>query len=132
MVRNAPGIRKALAAVLGAAALTAAACGGGGNDNSDVKLENVNPNVNSTATSQERQTVEIKVTDQGCEPAEVTIKARTRVVWKWENTSEPVSIMLAGQSSPQQTSGEYARDFDQAGLSYPYQCGSTTGRIVVE
>lgn len=127
-----PGMRVWLGVVLGGVALVAMACGGGGNGTADVKLENVNPNVNATEAPVERPVQEIRVTDRGCEPAQVTIKARTRVVWKWENTASPIAIMLAGVSSPAQTSGEYQRDFDQAGVSYPYQCGPATGRIVVE
>jgi plastocyanin len=132
MTIDMPGVRALLGVAVGAVALAAAACGGGGDNNSNVKLENVNPNVSATEAPAERPVQEIKVTDQGCDPAQVTIKARTRVVWKWENTSSPIAIMLAGVSSPAQTSGEYQRDFDQAGVSYPYQCGPTTGRIVVE
>ncbi|WBL35558.1 hypothetical protein O0235_12355 [Tepidiforma flava] len=124
--------RAAALAALAAAGITLAACGGGNGGNKNVTLENVNPNVNATEAPQERPVQEIRVTDQGCDPANVTIKARTRVVWKWENTSSPIAIMLAGQKSPEQTTGEYTRDFDQAGLSFPYQCGPMTGRIVVE
>lgn len=114
-----------------AGALAGAACGGGG-DSTEVKLENVNPSLGTPTAEAERPVQEIKVTDQGCEPANVTIKARTRVVWKWEGVTNPVAIMLAGQKSAEQTTGEYQRDFDQPGLSYTYQCGATTGRIVVE
>ncbi|WP_322796109.1 hypothetical protein [Tepidiforma sp.] len=114
-----------------ASALAGAACGGGG-DSTDVKLENVNPSIGTPTPEAERPVQEIKVTDQGCDPANVTVKARTRVVWKWQGTTNPVAIMLAGQKSPEQTTGEYQRDFDQPGLSYTYQCGATTGKIVVE
>ncbi|GIW15849.1 MAG: hypothetical protein K6U88_11970 [Dehalococcoidia bacterium] len=112
--------------------LATAACGGGGGEKTEVKLENVNPNVSTPAAAAERPVQEIKVTDQGCDPANVTIKARTRVIWKWQNTSTPIAILLAGQKSPEQTTGEYQRDFDQGGVSFPYQCGPMTGRIVVE
>ncbi len=126
------GWRAVAIAALAAGGLALAACGGGNGGNRDVKLENVNPNVNATEAPQERPVQEIKVTDRGCEPATVTVKARTRVVWKWENTSTPIAIMLAGQKSPEQTTGEYQREFDQGGVSYPYQCGPSTGRIIVE
>ncbi len=125
-------VLRGLGAVAVATALTAAACGGGGNGGNNVTLENVNPNVGTPEAPKERPVQEIKVTDQGCEPANVTVKAGTRVTWKWENTSSPVAILLAGQKSPEQTTGEYSRDLLEAGLSYTYQCGPTTGRIVVE
>jgi plastocyanin len=125
-------LRQAGVAVAATAMLAAAGCGGGGEDRPEVKLENVNPNVSTPAAAEERPVQEIKVTDQGCDPANVTIKARTRVIWKWQNTSTPIAILLAGQKSPEQTTGEYQRDFDQGGVSFPYQCGPMTGRIVVE
>jgi plastocyanin len=121
-----------LGAVLLALGFVGVACGGGGGGNGPVRLENVNPNVTTPAAEQERPVQEIRVTDRGCEPANVTVKARTRVVWKWENTSTPVAILLAGKPSPEQTTGEYHRDFDHAGLSFNYQCGPATGRISVE
>ena len=125
-------LRWAWAAGAGALLLATVACGGGGDEKPEVKLEIVNPNVTTPAAEQQRPIQEIKVTDQGCDPANVTIKARTRVVWKWQNTSTPIAILLAGQKSPEQTTGEYQRDFDQGGVSFPYQCGPMTGRIVVE
>jgi len=48
----------------------------------------------------------------------------------------PHSILLSGTKSPEQTSGTYARVFDQKGVSYPYQCAvhgaAMSGRIIVE
>lgn len=123
---------RGLGGVALAAALMAAACGGGGDSGGKVTLENVNPNVGTPEAPKERPVQEIRVTDQGCEPANVTVKAGTRITWRWENTSSPIAIMMAGQKSPEQTSGEYSRDLLEAGLSYTYQCGTSTGRIVVE
>ena len=65
----------------------------------------------------------------------VTIKAGTKVIWKWTGTN-PHSIQLSGTTSPEQTSGTYERTFDQRGSSFNYQCGvhkaAMAGKIVIE
>lgn len=121
-------------AVLGALAL--AACGGGGGGGDDVDFSGVNVSSQNPTAVVEKVEQVIEVKDNSFSPDTVTIKAGTTVVWKWSGTSNPHSIQLTGSTSPEQTSGEFKRAFDQNGTTFSYQCGvhgaSMAGRIVVE
>lgn len=123
----------AIAVIAGTVPL--AACGGGGGgddlDISGVKIGNQNP---TAASDRAEQVIEVK--DNSFSPETVTIKAGTKVVWKWVGTSNPHSIQLSGSTSPEQASGTFERTFDQTGNSFSYQCGvhkaAMTGKIVIE
>lgn len=77
----------------------------------------------------------IEVKDNAFAPETVTIKAGTKVIWKWSGTN-PHSIQLSGTTSTEQTSGTFERTFDQRGSSFNYQCGvhktAMVGKIVIE
>jgi len=125
-----------------AGALLTAACGGGGSDDGgnggsgSGKLENVNTQDATATPDTNRPEVVVEVRDGSFSPDVVTIKAGTKVVWKWVDTKQPHSIMLSGTKSPEQTSGTYERVFDQKGVTYPYQDGvsgaAMSGKIIVE
>ncbi len=131
------GVRPVLAGAVVGLGLVAAACGGGGDGGGDntptVPIQNAAPTAAPTPVP---DTVTIKVTDNAFDPAEVTVKKGTIIVWEWEGTSNPHSIQMQGQTSEQQTSGTFQRTMDQPGISIAYQCGvhkgEMTGRIVVE
>lgn len=119
-----------------AGALAVAGCGGGGDDDADVDFSGVEvSSQNPTAVKETLEQV-IEVKDNSFTPETVTIKAGTKVVWKWVGTSNSHSIQLTGSTSPEQKSGEFSRVFDQSGTTFSYQCGvhkaAMTGRIVVE
>ena len=125
--------------LVGAAFTTA--CGGGGSGDSGSsggsgKLENVNTQDATPTPDTNRPEVVIEVHDGFFEPEVVTVKAGTKVVWKWVDTKNPHSIMLSGTKSPEQTTGTYERIFDQKGVTYPYQDGvsgaAMSGKIIVE
>lgn len=124
------------AVLIAAGALPLAACGGGGGEGDDVDFSGVN--VSSQNPTPVKESIEqvIEVKDNSFSPDSVTIKAGTKVIWKWSGTSNPHSIQLTGTTSPEQTSGEFTRTFDQSGTTFSYQCGvhkaAMTGRIVVE
>lgn len=140
--------RKLGAVVVGvcmAGALLTAACGGGGSDNGGSggsagdgggKLENVNTQDATATPDTDRPEVVIEVRDGSFSPDVVTVKAGTKVIWKWVDTTQPHSILLSGTKSPEQTSGTYERIFDQKGVTYPYQDGvsgaAMSGKIIVE
>lgn len=134
-----PGLREVLAGGVVSATLILVGCGGGGEANADNQdLSGIkNSNISSAQTSPTpRPEAKITISDNAFAPAQLTVKAGTKVVWEWGG-SNPHSIMLAGQDSGQKTgSGTYERTFDTPGSSFPYQCGvhgaSMSGRIVVE
>lgn len=119
-------------AVVGAA-LPLAACGGGGGDD-DGGLGVINIDQSTKVTEVKEQIIEVK--DNEFSPSTITIAPNTKVIWKWTGTTNPHSIQLSGNTSPEQTSGTYERVFDQTGSSFAYQCGvhkaAMTGRIVIE
>lgn len=131
----------AMGTVLGASML-AVACGGGGDDdgggngNQQVVIENVNRQNATPTPDTNRPEVVIEVRDNSFSPETVTVKRGTKVIWKWVDTANSHSILISGVKSDEQSSGTHERIFDQAGVSYPYQCGvhgaAMLGRIVVE
>jgi plastocyanin len=136
-------VRSAVVGACLAGALLAAACGGGGDDNGgggsgngNVKIENVNQTGATPTPDDNRPEVIIEVKDNSFTPETVTVKQGTKVIWKWVDTTNSHSILLSGVESTKQSSGTYEKNFDQKGVSYPYQCGvhgaSMSGRIVVE
>ncbi len=135
-IRKAGGTGFAVTVLAGALAL--AACGGGGGDDNedDGGLGNVQTDVGGPTKVVETIEQVIEVTDNAFAPETVTIKAGTKVIWKWTGTSNPHSIQLSGNTSPEQSSGTYERVFDQTGNSFAYQCGvhkaAMAGRIVIE
>lgn len=89
-----------------AGSLFLAACGGGGDDSdSNVVLTNSNnesgggSGANAQATPRPEATIEVK--DNSFAPDTLTIKAGTKVTWKWSGTSNPHSIQISGQTSPE-------------------------------
>jgi plastocyanin len=116
------------------ASLSLAACGGGGDDNGGgPSIINVDQGPTQSIIKAEQV---IKVTDNAFSPENVTIKAGTKVIWQWEGTSNPHSIQLGGQTSTQQTSGTFERNFEQAGGNFSYQCGvhgaAMAGKLTIE
>lgn len=113
-----------------------AGCGGGGDDDSNVSLSNVNSSSSSPAAEQPRTEATVEVKDNSFSPDTITVKAGTKITWKWVGTANSHSVQISGQTSPEQTSGTFERTFDQGGISFTYQCGvhkaAMTGRIVVE
>jgi plastocyanin len=131
-LRRIVGTGLAVAVIVGAVPL--AACGGGGGGG-DVDISGSIGNKEGPTAVVERVEQTINVTDNAFAPDTVTIKAGTKVVWKWTGTN-PHSIQLSGTTSTEQTSGTYERTFDQTGSSFNYQCGvhksAMTGKIVIE
>lgn len=125
----------ALVGALAAVSAVLASCGGSGDDgggSGTVKL--VNQGVEATQTPP--PVVVIKISDNKFEPAEVTVKAGTKVRWEWSGNN-PHSVLIGGNASEQKTgSGTFERDFRGGGSSFPYQCGvhgaAMTGKIIVE
>ena len=137
------GLRLATMGMFLGGSVLAAACGGGGDDDSDggngnqqVVIENVNRQNATPTPDTNRPEVVIEVRDNSFNPETVTVKRGTKVVWKWVDTANKHSILISGVKSEEQSSGTHERVFDQAGVSYPYQCGvhgaTMSGRIVVE
>lgn len=129
------------ALVVGVPVVFAGTACGGGDDDDDTgggggTGTNSNPGTPAPTVVKERPVQVIEVTDTGFSPAEVTIKAGTRVQWKWTGTTNMHAVFISGAKSPEQNSGEFTKDFDQAGVSFSYQCAvhgvSESGRISVE
>ena len=130
--RRIVGTGMAMAVLVGA--LPLAACGGGGGGGTDGPLViDVNQEGNTPAARVE-QVIEVK--DNSFSPDSVTIKAGTKVIWKWVGTANPHSIQLGGQTSTEQSSGTFERNFEQSGGNFSYQCGvhgaAMAGKIVIE
>lgn len=123
------------AALVVVGALPLAACGGGGGGGGDVDISGSIGNQEGPTAVVEKAEQTITVSDNAFAPDTVTIKAGTKVIWKWSGTN-PHSIQLQGITSPEQTSGTFERTFDQRGSSFNYQCGVHTsamvGKIVIE
>ena len=121
--------------VVVAGAVPLASCGGGGGSDDDVDIAGSIRNQGGPTAAVEKLEKTIDVTDNAFAPDSVTIKAGTKVIWKWTGTN-PHSIQLSGTTSPEQASGTYERTFDQTGSSFNYQCGvhkdAMTGKIVIE
>jgi len=133
-MRRIVGAGLAIVVIVGAVPL--AACGGGGGGGGDVDISGSIKNQEGGPTAAvEKVEQTIDVSDNAFAPETVTIKAGTKVIWKWRGTN-PHSIQLSGTTSPEQTSGTYERTFDQRGSSFNYQCGvhkaAMTGKIVIE
>ncbi len=130
-------VRPALAvAVLGFGALLTG-CGGGGDSNGGNDTLPTRPLENVAQTPSPTPALEaviIKVTDNAFDPAEVTVKKGTPIIWQFEG-SNPHSIQMAGTTTAQQTSGTFERVMDQPG-NFAYQCGvhgaAMPGRITVQ
>lgn len=130
-IRRVIGTGVALVVVVGA--LPLAACGGGDDGDDSPGVINVIGN-EPTAAAAGEQVIEVK--DNVFAPDTVTIKSGTKVIWKWEETANPHSIQLGGQTSPEQSSGTYERTLSQGGGSFSYQCGvhgaAMAGKIIIE
>lgn len=121
--------------VAGLLALTvlAAACGGGSGPSSPAGPTQAGP---ARATATPPPEAKIQVADNSFTPAELTIKAGTKVVWEWSG-SNPHSVLLGGRASDTMTgSGKFEKVFDSAGTTFPYQCGvhgaAMSGKIIVQ
>lgn len=125
------------ALVVIASVIPLAACGGGGGDDDSADIGDISGRVDLKTTvplNLPDQIIEVK--DNSFTPDTVTIKAGTKVVWKWVDTKNSHSVQLSGTTSPEQSSGTFERVFTESGSSFAYQCGvhkaAMTGRIVVE
>lgn len=119
------------AAVLGAAAALSA-CGGGGGGGGTVDISNVSVQQNTTQQATAEQVIEVR--ESSFSPDAVTIKAGTKVIWKW-TASTPCALLLSGSAAPEQSSGTYERVFSSAGSTFSYQCAgkpAMVGKITVE
>lgn len=115
-----------------ALASLAAACGGSSSGGSG--SEPTQASVKATATPPPE--TKVVLADNSFTPAEVTIKAGTKVVWEWGG-SNPHSVLLSGRASDTMTgSGKFEKVFDSPGTTFPYQCGvhgaSMSGKIIVQ
>ncbi len=132
--RRVLGITFALFVVAGVIPL--AACGGGGGDDGgDIGDLSGQVELKTTVPLEIPDQV-IEVKDNSFTPDTITIKAGTKVVWKWVDTQNNHSVQLSGTTSPEQNSGTFERVFTESGSSFAYQCGvhkaAMTGRIVIE
>jgi len=125
--------------VVAAAVPLLAACGGGGDDggsggNSTVDLGGAVALKTDIPKDLPDQIIEVK--DNSFTPDSVTIKAGTKVIWKWVDTQNKHSVQMLGSTSPEQSSGTFEAKFDQSGSTISYQCGvhkeAMTGKIIVE
>lgn len=119
------------AAAIGSTALLAA-CGGGGGGGGQVDISNVSVQQNTTQQASAEQIIEVR--ESSFSPDVVTIKAGTKVIWKWTATT-PCSLLLSGSAAPEQSSGTYERIFSSAGSTFSYQCAGKpdmVGKITVE
>jgi plastocyanin len=99
-----PGAFVRLRALLGLAAAALLACGDDGpTDNDDTP------------------TGDIEVGDNFFDPASFQATVGEEVVWAWSGAATHNVTFDDGPSSPDQSSGTYARTFTAAG-SYPYHC----------
>lgn len=132
-IRRAVGL--GVVGALAAASVALVACGGGGGDDGGSGPAIINVNQGPTQPIVKNEQI-IEVKDNSFSPETVTVKAGTKVVWKWVGTANPHSIQLSGTTSDQQTSGEYTRDFERGGSTFAYQCGvhgsAMAGKITVE
>lgn len=114
------------------ASLALVGCGGGGGDAPVAIATTGRPSATATA----QPVAVIKISDNKFEPAELRIKAGTKVQWEWSG-SNPHSVLISGSASEQKTGpGTFVQDFRAAGATFPYQCGvhgaAMAGRIIVE
>lgn len=117
-----------------AVALLGAACGGGGEKKSDIDTSNVAIDARTQVSNQPAVEQIIEIKDGAFDPATVTIKAGTKVIWKW-TANVPCSILMSGSAAPEQSSGTYERVFASAGSTFSYQCAGKSnmvGKITVE
>ena len=110
------------------------ACGGGSSSNSTANSPTPIGPARATATPPPE--VKIQIADNSFTPAELTVKAGTKVVWEWSGTN-PHSVLLSGRASDTLTgSGKFERVFDTPGTTFPYQCGvhgaAMAGKIIVQ
>lgn len=119
----------------GLAALSVA-CGGGGGEDTPAASAAEPTVAQPTNTPVPLPVVEIKVTDNKFDPAELRIKENTVVKWTWEGTSNQHSILLSGLESPKQATGSFERKFPAGQGTFNYQCGvhgaAMSGKIIVE
>ena len=115
-------------------ALLAGACGGGGGGNDKVDISNVTVDGGKQNAGQASAEQVIEVKDGAFDPAQVTIKAGTKVIWKWTSTTS-CSLLMGGTTAPEQSSGTYERLFSSGGSTFSYQCAgkpNMVGKITVE
>lgn len=115
-------------------ALLAGACGGGGSSNDKIDTSNVSVDGGKENTGQATAEQVIEVKDGAFDPATVTIKAGTKVIWKW-TSSTACSLLMGGTAAPEQSSGTYERLFSSGGSTFSYQCAGKpdmVGKITVE
>jgi plastocyanin len=109
-----------------------AGCGGGGGKDEKIDTSRIGVQQNTTAQASAEQIIEVK--DGSFSPDTVTIKAGTKVVWKW-TANVPCSLLMSGSAAPEQSSGTYERLFSTGGSTYSYQCAgkpAMAGKITVE
>ncbi|MGE0598231.1 MAG: hypothetical protein AB7J35_00210 [Dehalococcoidia bacterium] len=126
--------RTTFALVIFAGIIPLAACGGGGGDDNE-------PIGDLSGQVDLKTTVPLNLPDQVIEiaggafsPDAVTVKAGTKVVWTWKD-STTCAVQFAGKTGPEQTSGTFEFTFSDSGSSYTYQCAGKpdkTGKITVE
>lgn len=110
-----------------------AACGGGSSsDNAGLPTQGAS----SKPTAAPPPEVKVAIADNSFTPAELTIKAGTKVVWEWSGANAH-SVMMSGRASDTLTgSGRFERVFDTPGTSFPYQCGvhgaAMSGKVIVQ
>ena len=123
----------ALFVVAGVIPLTACGGGGGGGNNGgDVGDLSGQVDLKTTVPLDLPDQI-IEVKDGSFTPDSVTIKAGTKVVWQWADTTS-CAIQFAGKSGPEQTTGTYEFVFGETGSSFTYQCAGkpgVTGKIIV-
>ena len=79
---------------------------------------------------------EVRVSDNSFSPASRTIAVGTTLTWRWASGSSTHNVTFAGgTSSPDQSSGTFARLFSAAG-TFTYQCtihgASMSGTVTVQ
>lgn len=115
-------------------ALLAGACGGGGSADKTIDTSNISVDGGKQNAGQATGEQVIEVKDGSFDPATVTIKAGTKVIWKW-TSSTSCSLLMGGAAVPEQSSGTYERLFSSGGSTFSYQCAGKpdmVGKITVE
>lgn len=118
--------------VFASTAVVLAGCGGGGGKDEKIDTSGVVVDQNTTAQAAAEQIIEVK--DGSFSPDTVTIKAGTKVIWKW-TANVSCSLLMSGSAAPEQSSGTYERLFSSGGSTYSYQCEgkpAMAGKITVE
>ncbi|MGE3076921.1 MAG: hypothetical protein AB7N24_16970 [Dehalococcoidia bacterium] len=124
------------AMVIIAGVIPLAACGGGGGGDDDGgSIGDLSGQVDlKTTVPLDLPDQVIEISGGAFSPDAVTIKAGTKVVWTWKDTSA-CALQFAGKTGPEQTSGTFEFTFTDSGSNYSYQCAGKpdhTGKITVE